>query len=106
NRAAQADESQGLEEGTVPAPRITGTKAAVGPFESQAEKPFLHVPVDVSEFHRRVPRAKVLPPAPDDAIHVRNDETQIDVTPLPRGQLAHARAHPRHRARGRPAMEE
>ena len=98
NRAAQAEKPEALEEGTVPRYRSTGGQTGPRALEEQPTESSFDILVDISKVVRRIARAKVLPPAAEHRIEVRNDEAEICVTPPARGQIAHTSAHPRHRA--------
>src|SRR5687768_6385691 len=106
NRSAQADEAQGFEEGAtdIEAMRNPATRAGAG--APQGMEPVRDIAIEVMKRRRRVARAKVLRPAAEHRIHVRNDAAEILVTPRAGRQGAHTSAHPRHRARGRPPMQE
>ena len=87
NGPAQAVESQGLEEGTTPDIHPAGAKSAPASLDEQGVQPVFDVTVDVDEFGRRIARAKVLPPATEHRIHVRDDAADILVTPRPSGTV-------------------
>jgi len=96
NRAAQANNPEALEEGTIPCRHTTGRQTRSGTLEEQpAESPF-DILVDISEMVRRVAGAKVLTPATEHRIEVRNDDAEVRVAPCPECQVTHARTHPRH----------
>ena len=105
NGSAQAVESQGFEEGTVPSGSTTGPKARPRPLDEQGVETIFDESIHLDKFHRGIARAKVLAPAAQHRIDIRNDATNIRMAPRAGGQLAHTQAHPRHRARRRPALE-
>ena len=98
NRAAQAVEAQGFEEGTTPLRRATDPAPAAGPLDEEPVEAVLDVAVHVEEFGRRIARAKVLSPPAEHRIEIRNDDAEIRMAPPARSQLSHTGAHPRHRA--------
>ena len=105
NRAAQADEPQGFEEGTadLDARRDTPTRASAR--APQGVETVRHVPIDMVKLGRRIARAKVVRPAAEYRIHVRNDAAEILVAPRSGRQGSHTSAHSGHRSDGRPSMQ-
>jgi hypothetical protein len=81
NRAAQADESQGFEEGAAIVGAIAKEPTRSSACAPQGVEPVFDVAVDVMKLRRRVTCAKVLRPAAEHRIDVRNDTAQILVTP-------------------------
>ena len=98
NRAAQAYEPQVLEEGTLPRSCPTRSQTRPSALEKQPAKSTFDILVDVSEVVRRITRAKVLPPPAEHRIEIRNDDTEIRMSPPAGRQRSHTSAHPRHRA--------
>src|SRR5918995_749858 len=98
NRAAQADEAQGFEEGTTPLhPVPSGMWRQTAPLQTQPAQPIHDIPVELDKAGRRIAGAKVLRPAPEHGIDRRNHGAEIVVAPRPGGEPSHARAHPHHR---------
>src|SRR5204863_1371917 len=73
NGTAQAVESQGFEEGTSPAVRPAGAKTTPRALDEQTMEPPLDVGIHLDKLRRRIPGTKVLPPAAQHGVHVRND---------------------------------
>src|SRR2546422_1429288 len=97
NGSAQATEPQGFEEGTVPSVGASGAEPRACSLEQQASQPFLDVRIDLAECHRRVARAKVVAPAAEDAIQIRDNTAEVLMAPTARGQFPHTSPHPHHR---------
>src|SRR5687767_1419698 len=76
NRPAQAEESQGFEEGASPRLGTAGAESRTDPLEQQAAQALLDVRIERDEVVRRVARPKVLRPATEHRIHIRNDATE------------------------------
>ena len=81
NRAAQADESQGFEEGAAAIGLISKSATRAGARAPQGVKPVLDIAIDVHKLDRRIARAKVLSPAAEHGIHVRDHAAEILVAP-------------------------
>src|SRR5688572_10187668 len=105
NRATQASEAQGFDEGTSPPLRPTSGQTGPRALQEQAAESSFDVLVDSGEVVRGVARAKVLGPTAEHRIEIRNHHAEIRVTPRPGRQVSHTRAHPRHCALRRPALE-
>jgi hypothetical protein len=105
NGSTQAVESQGLEEGTTPPSRATRAKATARTLDQQGVQPLFDIRVDLDEFRRRIARAKVLSPAAEHGIQVRDDAADILMAPRAGCQCSHAGAHRRHGALRRTPMQ-
>ena len=105
NRAAQANEPEGLEEGTRPRHRPPRGQTRPRALEEQPAESAFDVLVEVGEMVRRITRAKVLPPAAEHRIQLRDHEAEVRVTPGARRQVTHAGAHSRHRTLRRTPLE-
>ena len=77
NRAAQADEPKGLEEGASPRHRPPRHETRPGALEPQPTKAPFNVLVEVGKMVRRIARAKVLTPTAEHRVEFRNDRTGI-----------------------------
>ena len=77
NRAAQAKEPEGLEEGTMPRRCLPRGQTRPRALEAQPAESSFDVLVDIGEVVRRIPRAKVLSPAAEHRIHVRDDAAEV-----------------------------
>ena len=84
--------------------RPTGRQTRPRPLEERAAQAFLHVPVELYEVGRRIPRSEILAPPAKDPVHVRDDRTQVRVAAAPRGVRPHAGSHLLHRTPRRPAV--
>src|SRR5258706_16082093 len=96
NRAAQAKESQGFEEGTPPRRRLRCHQTGPRTLQEQPAEALFDILVDVREVVRRVAGAKVLRPTAEHRVHIRNDDAEVRVTPRPAGQGSDPRPYPRH----------
>src|SRR3954447_16107691 len=105
NRPAQADEPEGLEEGTQPRRRPPSRQPRPRALAEQPAESSFDILIKVGEVVRRVPRAKVLSPAAEHRMEVRNDHAEVRVTPGPGGEVSHAGAYPCHRTLRRAPLE-
>ena len=105
NRAAQAKEPQGLEEGASPRRGPAGGQTGSRALEKQPTESAFDVLVDGREVVRRIARAEVLSPAAEHRIEVRHHEAEVRVAPGAGRQVSHAGAHPRHRTLRGPPLE-
>jgi hypothetical protein len=98
NRAAQPNEPKALEEGAVPRHESTGRHTRPRTLEEQRAQASFDKLVNVGEVVRRVPGAKILRPAAEHRIKVRDDDAEVRVTP-PTRRESRTRARTRAIAR-------
>ena len=99
NRAAQADQPKALEEGAVPSQDPACCQTRPRALDEQPAESSYDILVEVREMVGRIPGAKVLRPAAEHWIEVRNDDAEVRVTPPTGREVSHTGAHPRHRTR-------
>src|SRR5215210_4069485 len=90
NSAAQADESEGFDEGTTPLERLAGSEPRAHAFPQQATQTVFDKSVHVVRLRRRVPGTEILRPAAEHGIEIRNDSAEILVTARARRQIPYA----------------
>src|SRR6185312_839404 len=103
---AQAMKAQMLEVLASPSRCLARLQVATLTRAAQGSQPSDHEAIHADELAIGIARAKVVTPAPQYGVQIRNHRADVRMAPGPRGNIFHSLPDPHHGPPIRPAMQE